>query len=278
MDPVEIHCMQGRLLPPENNRIQAFPRLSWARELALAGQAEVEGIEWIYESYGERENPLTTSEGRRKLRDELQGHGVLVRSLSADWFMEHLLGREPAAATRLPWLLDAAADAGIERIVVPCVDSSRLKGHADEEALVRAIEANIRALEATGLELHLETDLEPKRFGRLLERLDHPLIGVNYDTGNSASQGYDVTEEWEVYGFRVGSVHIKDRLRGGGTVRLGDGDADLETFFDMLHASGWQRPLVLQAARGHDGGEVRWVRSAARRVRELWTERRKAWN
>ena len=38
------------------------------------------------------------------------------------------------------------------------------------------------------------------------------MIKVNYDSGNSASLGYDPTDEFAAYGERVGSVHIKDRV------------------------------------------------------------------
>ena len=46
----------------------------------------------------------------------------------------------------------------------------------------------------------------------MLNALPHPVIKVNYDSGNSASLGYSVTEEFAAYGNRIGSIHIKDRL------------------------------------------------------------------
>ena len=72
----------------------------------------------------------------------------------------------------------------------------------------------------------------------LLSRLPDPPFKANYDTGNSASLGYDPVEELGAYGPRIGSVHVKDRVRGGGTVPLGEGDARVETVFDLLHELG----------------------------------------
>jgi hexulose-6-phosphate isomerase len=277
MPSLEIHVMQGRLLPPEAGRIQAFPRSRWSEEFALARFAGIRGIEWIYETYGERENPLADAAGRERLRALAQRHGVVVRSVCADWFMDRPLIRDPSHAARLRWLVEAAAGTGVERLVVPCVDHSRLRGPADADVLVRAVEETIGAFESAGVELHLETDLAPEPLAAVLDRLEHPLVRANYDTGNSAALDYDPRDEWAAYGDRVGSVHIKDRLRGAGSVPLGEGDADLETVFDLLVARGWTRPLVLQVARGRDGDEVAWVAAAAARVRHLWAQRSRQW-
>lgn len=58
------------------------------------------------------------------------------------------------------------------------------------------------------------------------------------------------------YGHRIGNVHVKDRVRGGSTVPLGDGDADFESVFRSLGASGYEGNYVLQTARAADGDHV----------------------
>jgi len=55
-----IGIMQGRLVPPTDNRIQCFPRERWADEFALAAKAGLDCIEWIYDLYGADVNPLAT--------------------------------------------------------------------------------------------------------------------------------------------------------------------------------------------------------------------------
>jgi L-ribulose-5-phosphate 3-epimerase len=88
----------------------------------------------------------------------------------------------------------------------------------------------------------------------------HRSIRVNYDSGNSASLGYHPVEEFAAYGERIGSVHVKDRVRGGSTVPLGTGDADFRAFFEGLGALRYQGDILLQAARGAPGAEVEWAR------------------
>ncbi len=270
MPPVEIHCLQGRLGPPEGAPIQAFPLSRWRAELALAPSAGLAGLEWVYGPYGARENPIMTAAGRGEIRREAERHGVAVRSLCADWFKDHPLVRDPDAGPQMRHLIEAAGDAGITRVVMPCIENARLRTAQDADTLVRVVSESIGALERTSVELHLETDLGPDAFADLLERIPHPLVCVNYDTGDSASRGFDPRLEWEAYGARIGSVHIKDRVRDGITVPLGEGDADIAGVIDLLIDRQWDRPLVLQVARGSVGDEVSWVRAARDRVAELW--------
>jgi L-ribulose-5-phosphate 3-epimerase len=126
----------------------------------------------------------------------------------------------------------------------------------------------VRRAEEVEIELHLETSLGPDRFAELLGRLPSDLINVNYDIGNSASLAYDPREELAAYGDRVGSVHIKDRIKGGGSVPLGSGDADLPAVFDCLRTLGYAGDFVLQVARDVPGDEVRWAKRNRELVRE----------
>lgn len=276
---VPIHCMQGRLIPPWDRRIQAFPARDWERELTLASEAGIEGIEWIYEVQGAEANPLGSDSGLARVAARCAELGIVVESLCADWFMERPLLRDLDGGTRkLCWLLDRCSTAGIRRVVLPFVDASSLRDCEPRE-LVELLRPLISELEDAGVELHLETSLPPHVFAELLSRIDHPLVKANYDTGNSASLGYDPREELNAYGDRIGSVHVKDRVRAGGTVPLGEGAANLELVFSLLRERGWNRPFVLQTARGEPGAELGHVRSDAEWVRGMWARSREhAWN
>ena len=149
---------------------------------------------------------------------------------------------------------------GVSRVVLPFVDASRIDSEAELGDVVAVLESVLPAAVATGVELHLETSLSPSRFADMLARLPHPMVKVNYDSGNSSSLGYHPMEEFAAYGARVGSVHIKDRVLGGGTVPLGSGDADFRALFECLEDVAYQGDFVLQVARGAAGDEVAWAR------------------
>ena len=259
-----IGIMQGRLVPPSDGRIQCFPRENWAEEFALAAAAGIDSIEWIYDQHGADVNPIATDDGIKDLLRLSDLHGVRVASLCADYFMDWPLVRVSGAEREarldtLLWLQQRCRRLDIERIVLPFVDASIINTDEDLDLVASTLTGAVELAAELGVELHLETSLAPQRFAELLSELNSELVKVNYDVGNSASLGYAPREEFAAYGHRVGSVHIKDRLKGGGTVPLGTGDADLAAVFECLRDQDYSGDLVMQVARDVPGEEVAWA-------------------
>ena len=272
MNPIGI--MQGRLLPPRDGRIQSFPADDWAEEFPRAAAAGLQRIEWIYEMETADRHPFAAAAGLERVRRAAQAHGVAVRSVCADYFMGRPLVRDgradDEAFARLRWLIPRCAALGVAYVVLPFVDASALAGPADCDALVGALRDFVAGIAPYEVALHLETSLPPATFRALLAAIDAPLVRATWDIGNSAALGYAAHEELEAIGPWLGSVHVKDRRRGGGTVALGTGAADLRACFAGLAHRGYAGPFILQAARGEDGGEVDLARANRARVREWW--------
>lgn len=269
-----IATMQGRLVPPEAGRFQCFPVRQWRSEFALAAQAGLDALEWIFDQYGESSNPLGSPSGTAELLSLAKLQGVGVYSVCADYFMDRPLLRASGAEyteifDKLQWLLQQCQCAGIERMVLPFVDRSKIESSGDSTRLVELLRAVLPEAERCGVELHLETSLAPAPFAALLDRIPHAWLQVNYDSGNSSSLGYDSREEFAAYGERIGSVHLKDRRLGGGTVPLGTGDADLKAVFHGLGNLGYCGDYVLQVAREEPGNEVAWNRQNRNYLLEL---------
>jgi hexulose-6-phosphate isomerase len=264
-----VGIMQGRLVPPEGGTLQSFPRSRWADEFGLAAKVPLEYIEWIYDSYGAEINPLTTSAGIQQLKSLIASTGVAIRSVCADYFMEYPLVRCRESSEVLSHLIDQCNAIGAKRIVLPFVDNSAISsseaGPATEILQIAAAQAA-----QAGVELHVETSLPPKSIPNLLRGLPKSVVKINYDSGNSASLGYAVDEEFEAIGPRIGSVHIKDRVRGGGTVSLGSGDADFASLFENLRGISYAGDFTLQVARGKAGDEVNWARQNLDFLRGYW--------
>jgi hexulose-6-phosphate isomerase len=253
--------MQGRLVPPEAGRFQSFPRAGWREEFPRAAQAGLDSIEWIYDVFGESQNPLASDSGIAEMHALADLNGVVVASVCADYFMDRPITRADGSElreilARLHWLVGRCSKAGIERIVLPFVDASQMRDAQDRDNVVDVLHNLVPIAQRESVEIHLETDLAPADFASLLGRIEHPAVKVNYDSGNSASLGFLPALEFAAYGPRIGSVHIKDRLLGGGTVALGCGCADLEAVFAGLRELAYRGDYILQVARGEPGGEV----------------------
>jgi hexulose-6-phosphate isomerase len=261
--------MQGRLSPPEDGRFQAFPRNSWREEISRAREAGVSYIEWIYDDYGSSGNPITTEEGNAELNVLKQRAGIMTPAICGDWFMDFPLvrcsSRQREERERvLHALLRWGKKIGASRIVLPFVDASSIKTEEERNEVIEILERALPLSEEAGIEMHLEADFAPGDFAAFLARIPHPNIKVNYDTGNSAGLGYIASEEFDSYGHRIGSIHIKDRLRlpDGNVVTkpLGEGRADFDDVFAGIHRIGYGGGFTLQVARGKDGDEVNWIK------------------
>ncbi|WP_323024605.1 sugar phosphate isomerase/epimerase family protein [Castellaniella sp.] len=260
-----LYMMQGRLTTPENGRFQSFPRKQWRKEILSAASVGLRGIEWIYDAYGEGENPLETPAGREELKTLLAENHVSVVSICADYFMDYPFLRcteaeRAARLERLSWLIGICPELGVKRIVLPFVDASSIRSSVEQDQVVACLEQILPVAVQDNVELHLETDLAPAAFRDLLRQINHPVVKVNYDSGNSSSLGYAPEVEFDAYGPWVGSVHIKDRVLGGKTVPLGQGDADFTALREALVKASYRGDIVLQVARGAPGDELNWMR------------------
>jgi L-ribulose-5-phosphate 3-epimerase len=280
MSQAEIGIMQGRLSPPEDGRFQCFPRNSWRQEIARAREAGLNYIEWIYDDYGSSVNPIATEEGIAELNAFKNQYGIGTTAICVDWLMDFPLVRctEKERAHR-EWVLHEqlrrGKKIGASRVVLPFVDASSIRTEAEKSIVIQILERALHLSEETGVEMHLEADFGPADFARFLARIPHASIKVNYDTGNSSGLGYIAREEFASYGNRIGSIHIKDRLRkpDGSVVTkpLGEGSADFDDVFASIRSIGYSGGFTLQVARGEDRDEVNWVKRQIAFVRRYWT-------
>jgi L-ribulose-5-phosphate 3-epimerase len=273
--------MQGRLLPKYKGRYQAHPVGYWQGEFALAAEMGLDAIEFILDFNDIEANPLMSEGGIDEILSVSTGSGVSVKSVCADCFMEvplHSLSEEESAVAAgiLESLVGRIEGLGATELVIPCVDHSSLQPAGAVERFVQRVVGYGDLAGRNGISLCLETDLGPEAFADLLDRLGSPVFTVNYDTGNSTSLGYNAKEELAAYGDRVSDIHIKDRRKGGGSIELGTGDTDFDTFFDSLSPS-YGGLFIMQAFRDDEGlavfrRQLDWIRPKI----EKWAASRKA--
>jgi len=257
----EIGIMQGRLLPKLNGRYQAHPLGYWQDEFYLAQKFGLSYIEFILDYNDFDQNPLMSEEGLKKLTEVIQETRVGVKSVCADYFMEAPLHVESLVDSQksqdvLLRLLKNAATLGITDIVIPCVDQSSLKQELDQDRLVQQLQSPIELATKYNINLALETDLSPSAFAKLLGKFNSDCVTVNYDLGNSAALGFDITEEFDTYGHKISDIHIKDRTLGGGSVVLGNGNADFDLFFKLLATINFKGPIIMQVFRDDEGVQI----------------------
>lgn len=253
-----IGFMQGRLSPLVDRKIQAFPWDYWRQEFVLAEKFGFPLMEWTLDQDRLYDNPVMTATGRREIFDLCQRHGVQIRSLTGDCFMQapfykaHGSLREELLQD-FRRVVESCGALRIRYVVVPLEDNGRLENSGQEEDLRRGLDQLTGLLRDSGVLVVFESDYPSERLVGLMAKFDPQYFGINYDTGNSASRGYNPDAEMAAYGARVLNVHIKDRLFQGGTVPLGTGAADIPGALKALRSAGYQGSFILQTARAGDG-------------------------
>jgi L-ribulose-5-phosphate 3-epimerase len=254
----KIGVMQGRLLPKYLGRYQAHPVGNWQEEFVLAKELELDCIEFILDYNEVEKNPLISKGGINEIKKLATDTQVEVKTICADYFMEAPLhsqnvGISDLSSNILINLIRSVSNFGVTEIVIPCVDQSSLTSQSLLDKFVKKLLPIEELAHKYEVNLSLETDLNPYIFTELLENFQSNRVTVNYDIGNSAALGYDISEEFACYGNRISDIHIKDRLLGGGSVVLGDGNADFLKFFEMLKKFNYQGPFIMQAYRDEEG-------------------------
>ena len=264
MNPIGI--MQGRLSKPSDGKIQSFPWSSWKEEFSLAKKCGFQLIEWTLDQERLYENPLMTESGRYEIRTLIETHGIQIWSLTGDCFMQAPFYKshgeiKSALLNDLKNIILSCGDVGIGNILIPLVDGGRLENFSHEKSLLEGLSEMTPLLKKLKMQISFESDFEPDRLAKFIEKLNPEFFGMTYDIGNSASLGYDAGEEISAYGERIVNVHVKDRIKGNGTVALGQGDADFETVFSKLKKISYSGPLILQVARDEHLPEAEWAKT-----------------
>lgn len=259
---MKFGVVQGRLTESKERGIQFFPFEHWREEFDMVKELGLDEIQFIFDYDRYQENPLWQGNGEA-VGAMVNHSGVQVRSVCFDYFMrrafyKHQSGeREQLMAENrqiLRHVLSNMLSQGVRLIEIPLVDDSSLQSKEEEAAFREFLQPIVDETD-TSISFALETDMEPHRFRKYLDSFGTRQVGVNYDSGDSSSMGYNPYEELTILRERILNIHIKDREYQGSTKQLGTGSADFEGFFKALKEIGYDGSLILQAARGEDGHE-----------------------
>ena len=258
--------MQGRLSPMIDNRIQSFPWKDWQKEFEIASKNNITTIEWTIDDDQLYENPLLTEEGIQDINFLTKKYQMNIPSLTGDCFMQNPFWKSTGPQKEKLQndfinILHGCSKVNISIVLIPLVDNGSIENDEQENNLLTFLSSQIELLKTLSLRVCFESDFPPKKLKDFIDKYDDDFFGINYDTGNSASMGFDPSEEFLQYGDRIINIHIKDRPLGGTTVPLGEGDANFSLIFRMLKEYDYHGNLILQTARAKDNDHLRVLKN-----------------
>lgn len=249
---INYGIMQGRLSKKIDNKIQAFPEKNWKNEFEKANKLGLKYLEWTLDYKNLKKNPIFSKSGRNEIKKLSKYYSIKIYSLTGDCFMQKpfwKIKKNKELVKDLLQIIKSCNSLGIKFIVIPLVDNGSIKKKIEMKNLLNVCNDMIKYLKKYGIRLIFESDLPPLELKKFISLFDKKYFGINYDVGNSASLNYKINDEFKSYGNYIFNIHIKDRKKFGGTVRLGKGNANFKCLFKNLKKIDYKNNLILQTAR-----------------------------
>ena len=263
---IEIGFMQGRLSEMINGKIQSFPKENWQNEFEIANSIGIKLMEWTIDYENNYQNPLFLEDGQMEIIELSKKYSLKIPSLTGDCFMQKPFWKESNKKERdglisyMKRLFIAASKVGIKFIIIPIIDNGRIENDQQENLLIKLLLNEVILIKNLNLKIIFESDLSPVKYLNLINKFPEEIFGINYDTGNSASLGFNPIEEFENYGHRIMNVHIKDRLFKGTTVPIFQGSVDFDLIFNLLAKINYDGNIILQTARSKSNNHVKLIK------------------
>lgn len=193
----------------------------------LAVTLDVDGLEW-YAGFLEMADEKNWPRFREEV--ERRGKSIPMMCCSPDFTIPDTMLREKEIAKQKGWI-DMTAQLGGSYCRV--LSGQRREGLTEEEGLSLAadsIKACLPYAQERGITLILENHYKDDFwtypefaqkadvFCKLVDRIDHPNFGVNYDPSNTYIAGEDPLDLLKRVSHRVVTMHASDRYLAEGTV------------------------------------------------------------
>ena len=256
---MNLGFMQGRLSPMYNGKIQKFPIDHWKSEFFIAKSLNINLIEWTIDEENFDKNPIVTKKGNEEILNLIIKTGVKIHSITTDCFMQKpiWLKKNNYMKKKLSKLIRFCGNLKIKYIIFPLVDNSSLKKFQNLNEIIKIFINFQNLLKKHNVQILFESDFKPKHLKNFISKFNNRFFGINYDSGNSASLGYDVSNEFKHYGSFIKNIHIKDRIRNGNTIKLGMGNANFNKLFKNIKRIRYKNNLILQTARSGSGEHIK---------------------
>ena len=227
----KLAIVQGRLSSFVADNYQYFPIHNWREEFRLASAIGFDGIEWVLSDLS---NPIFDSQSRDEMTALVNETGVSISSVSLDLFKYKTLNF--FSFEQIEWVLKGIESLSrktkIGRVSFPVEEDSRVFDAKTKKEVIQILKKVMEISNNLKFKICIETDLSPKAANYFLRKNELHNLGLVVDLGNSAANGYDFEQYFQLLAEKIYGIHIKDRsLDCGPSVRFGDGDAE----FDKLN-------------------------------------------
>ncbi|WP_417735173.1 sugar phosphate isomerase/epimerase family protein [Rosistilla oblonga] len=265
----------------------------------LASKLDVQGLEW-YAGFLE----MADQSNWARFRSEVEGHGMVIPMMccSPDFTHPDAAFRDAEIGKQKRWIDMTAALGGSYCRVLSGQRRPELSIEQGVQLAADSIEACLPYAQDQGITLIIENHYKDDFwefpefaqqmdvFCMLVDRIEHPNFGVNYDPSNTYLAGEDPIELLKRVSRRVVTMHASDRYLKEGTLEdlrreeggatgyakrlshgeIGKGLNDYDAIFSELRSVGFDGWISIED--GVDGMDqlARSVDFLKRKIAEYW--------
>lgn len=291
-------------------KLAAFPKafmqalckdgtISVSEWIALSADLNVSGLEW-YAGFLEMEDETNWP----RFRKEVEANGMVIPMMccSPDFTHPDLSFREAEIEKQKHWIDMTHTLGGSYCRVLSGQRRPELSINEGVRLAAESIEACLPYAEERGITLIIENHYKDDFwdypefaqkmdvFCQLVDSIDHPNFGVNYDPSNTYLAGEDPVELLKRVSHRVVTMHASDRYLAEGTIEdlrreeggatgyakrlrhgeIGQGLNDYDAIFSELRSKGFDGWISIED--GVDGMDqlARSVAFLRRKIAEYW--------
>ena len=175
-----LGCMQGRLSPIVDNKIQSFPNIYWQDEFIYAKSLGLKFIEWTLDYKKIFSNTIFIKKKIKLIKYLSKKYSVEIISLTGDCFMQNPFWKKKNSkkeVSDLKKIIKACSNLGIKFIIVPLVDNGSLQKSWHERKLIIIFNSLANFLKKKKIIILFESDYEPRRLRNFIQKFNPDFFG-----------------------------------------------------------------------------------------------------
>lgn len=239
-----IGIVQGRLSKSPKNRLQYFPK-DWKKEFKVAKKLNFDFIEFFSERKFNSKNPIWITKNIKEYKQLALINKLKIINFCDDYIISNDI-RKLQTIKYLKSLIDKLNALGVKNLILPMYGKSNLNNNnfnEFENVLTKLIKSKKK------INFLIESNIEIKRFIKLVDKIGSKRISFLFDTGNRVNLGYDMEKDIINLNKLLSHVHIKDKNDQNQNVALGRGNVNFIKFFKSLKKINYKQHFTLETTR-----------------------------
>lgn len=253
---MKLGIIQGRLLPPIDNKIQEFPEKNWKEEFEKIKQIGLSHIEFI----------VTKNSFKKFLNLSLSEYSSQISGICCDNLIDNSFYKSDFLNDNLVPICDLANACNIKNINIPLLEQSSLNNDN-----VLEFSENIMKISNRYSLLNFNFEIESTIENALkIVNLSERFFFI-YDTGNLNFIGVNHKDYIDNIINKISMVHLKDRDIYGSHFP-GKGTTNFKLIFSILKKYNYSKYFTIQTKRGDSFHEKETISNHSRYFKTLWQD------